>query len=127
MDRSHLVIAFLLGVCVALGVALIVQSGDAMPKAYAQASGGGGEIFAVTGTGTSGQSRDVLFMIDGGQTRLMVYEYKDGRLQLGAVRNFEFETRFQDWAPPGKEQKPSVKDMRDLTEAAGGKKPKRKR
>ncbi len=125
MDRSHLVIAFLSGVCVALAAALIVQSGEALPKAYAQAGGSAGEITAITGTGTSGQSRDVLFMIDAGQTRLMVYEYKDGRLQLGAVRNFEYETRFQDWSADGKQQKPSVKDMRDLTENAG--KPSKKR
>jgi hypothetical protein len=126
MDRNQLVIAFLLGVCVALGVALIVQSGEALPRAHAQAAAGG-ELFAVTGTGTTGQSRDVIFLVDAGQTRLMVYEYKDGRLSLGAVRNFEFETRFQEWSPKGRDQMPSVKDMRDLSEKTGGGEKRRRR
>ena len=125
MDRSHLVIAFLSGVCVALVAALVVQSGEALPKAYAQAGGSAGEITAITGTGTSGQSRDVLFLVDAGQTRLLVYEYKNETLSLGAVRNFEYDTRFQDWAPSGKAQKPPVKEMRDLTENTG--KPKKRR
>ena len=90
MDRSHALVAFLLGVCAALGVALVLQSGNALPQAHAQASGSG-EMFAVTGTGTSGQSRDVLFLIDSRATRVAVYEYKDGNLSLGAVRNIEYD------------------------------------
>jgi hypothetical protein len=127
MERNQLLIAFLLGVCVALGVALVVQSGEALPKAHAQAAAGG-ELFAVTGTGTTGQSRDVIFLVDASQTRLLVYEYKDGRLTLGAVRNFEFETRFQEWSPKGRDQVPSVKDMRDLSEqdtSGGGRRQRR--
>jgi hypothetical protein len=56
----------------------------------------------------------VLFMVDAAQTRLMVYEYKDGRLTVGAVRNFEFDARFQEY--PGKKQKPSVAEMRKASE-----------
>ena len=120
MDRSQWVIAFLTGVCVALGAALVVQSGDALPRAHAQASGAAGGMVAVTGTGTSGQSRDVLFLLDSNQTRLAVYEYKDGRMTLGAVRNIEFDLRFNEF--PGKKQTPSVKEMKELSEkqASGG-------
>ena len=114
MDRNQSLIAFLMGVCVALAVALVVQSGNALPQAHAQATGTAGELTVVTGTGTTGQSRDVIFMVDAAQTRIMVYEYKDGRLTVGAVRNFEFDTRFQEY--PGKKQKPSVADMRKASE-----------
>ena len=122
MDRSQLVIAFLLGICVALGTALVVQSGSAISPAYAQATGTG-EMFAVTGTGTSGQSRDVLFLIDSRSTRLAIYEYKDGRLTLGGVRNVEYDLRFNEY--PSKRQTPSVKDMKRESEKGddeGGKK-----
>lgn len=117
MDRNKLVVAFLLGVCAALSVALILQSGNALPKAYAQATGTAGDIFAVTGTGTQGQGRDVLFVIDAAQTRLMVYEYKNERLTVGAIRNFEFDARFQEFPGKKKPQKPSVNEMRKLSEA----------
>ena len=116
MDRSKLVIAFLLGVCAALSVALIVQSGNAIPRAYAQASGQAGDIFAVTGTGTQGQGRDVLFVIDSAQTRLMVYEYKNERLTVGAIRNFEFDARFQEFPGKRKPQKPTVAEMKKLSD-----------
>ncbi len=116
MDRSQLVIAFLLGICVALGVALVVQSGEAMPKAYAQAAAGSSEVFAVTGMGTTGQSRDVLFIIDPGQTRLMVYEYKNERLTVGAIRNFEFDARFQEFPGKKRPQKPTVLEMKRLSD-----------
>ena len=53
MDRSHLAVAFLLGVCVALGVALVVQSGNAIAPAYAQ--GGAGDLIVESGRGTQGQ------------------------------------------------------------------------
>ncbi len=125
MDRSHLVIGFLLGICVTLGVALVVQSGDHIPRAYAQTSGTG-EMFAVTGSGTQAQGTDILFVIDSRATRLAVYEYKGGRLRLAAVRNMEYDLRFNEW-PEGM-QKPSVREMRDQTEqrSKGGKKPRRK-
>lgn len=119
-DRSSMTIGFLLGMVIALAIALVVQSGQALPHAYAQTSGNGPGVFAVTGSGTQGQSRDVLFMIDPESRRLGVYEYKDGRLELTAVRNTEFEFRFQEWSPRGKEQRPSVNDMRKASEQQEG-------
>ncbi len=119
-DRNSLTIGFLLGMVIALAVALVVQSGQALPRAYAQTSGSGPGVFAVTGSGTQGQSRDVLFVIDQESRRLGVYEYKDGRLELTAVRNTEYEFRFQEWSPRGKEQRPSVNDMRKASEQQEG-------
>lgn len=113
MDRSHVVIAFLLGICVALGTALVLQRGDALPRAHAQANATG-DLYALVGTGTQGQSRDVLFVVDTRSTRLAVYEYKDGRLTVGAIRNIEYDLRFNEF--PGKKQTPSVKDMKDASE-----------
>ncbi len=114
MDRSHVVIAFLLGVVVALGASIGLQ--QPLPAAHAQTAGGASNVFAVTGSGTQGQSRDVLFVLDPESRRLCVYEYKDGSLALGAVRNMEFELRFQEWSQRGKSQNPSVGDVRKLSE-----------
>lgn len=115
-DRSSLTIGFLLGMVIALGAALVVQSGQALPRAYAQTAGNGHGLFAVTGSGTQGQSRDVLFLVDPESRRIGVYEYKDGRLECTAIRNTEFEFRFQEWSPRGKDQRPSVSDMRKASE-----------
>lgn len=126
MDRNHVTIGFLFGMVCALGLALLVQSGAALPAATAQTAGGNGQgMFAVTGSGTQGQSRDVLFLIDPASTRLMVYEFKDGTLSLAGVRNIEFEMRFQEWSARGKTQAPPVADMRKLSEenSGGGRKP----
>jgi hypothetical protein len=116
MDRSQMVIGFLLGTVVSLGAALVVQSGSVLPAAHGQTAGGGTGMFAVTGSGTSGQSRDVLFIVDPEATRLGVYEYKDGRLELTAIRNIEYDFRFQEWSARGKAQTPSVADQRRSSE-----------
>lgn len=117
-QRSKTVIGFLLGVCLTLGVVLVLQSQSQMlSPAYGQAAAGSGSgMFMVTGTGTQGQSRDVLFLMDTSAPRLAVYEYKDGRLELTAVRNIEYEMRFEQWSANGKDQRPSVKEMKDASE-----------
>lgn len=129
MDRSQVIIAFLLGAVVTLGAALLLQSQtQVLNPAYGQAAAGSSSnMFMVTGSGTQGQSRDVLFLIDAGAPRLAVYEYKDGRLELGAVRNIEYELRFEEWSARGKEQRPGVKEMKDSSEPEGGDDDKRKR
>jgi hypothetical protein len=116
MNRNQVTIGFLFGMVCALGLALLVQSGAALPAAHAQTAGGGTGMFAVTGSGTQGQSRDVLFIVDPASTRLMVYEFKDGTLTLSAVRNIEFEMRFQEYSARGKTQNPSVGSMREESE-----------
>lgn len=118
-DRTSMTIGFLLGAVVALSAALVVQSGQVLPRANAQTAGGHHQMFAVTGSGTQGQSRDVLFVVDPESNRLSVYEYKDGRLELTAVRNTEYERRFEEWSPRGKEQRPPVGDMRKASEQQG--------
>lgn len=115
-DRSQVVIGFLMGLVVALGAALVIQSGNALPRAHAQTAAQGAGLMAVTGSGTQGQSRDVLFILDPEASRLGVYEYKDGRLELTAVRNIEYELRFQEWSARGKQQTPPVNDMRKASE-----------
>jgi hypothetical protein len=119
MNRNQVTIGFLFGMVCALGLALLVQSGAALPAAHAQTAGGGAGMFAVTGSGTQGQSRDVLFIVDPASTRLMVYEFKDGTLSLSAVRNIEFEMRFQEYSNNRKTQSPSVGSMREESEKQG--------
>lgn len=126
MDRSHVVIAFLSGVCLALGTALMLQSGDALPRAHAQSASGGGEMFAVTGTGYQGQSKDALFIVDSRSQRLAVYEYNNRKLTLACVRNMEYDLLFQEFSnPKNGQQDPSVAEMRKAQNNAGGKKKRR--
>ena len=50
-----------------------------------------------------------------------------GRLELGAIRNVEYDLRFETFNRPGRDQVPSVKDERNATEQIGkGKKKKRR-
>lgn len=116
-------IAFLLGAVTALGFALVSRpDGAVLTPAYGQAASSGTKFSLVTGTGTSGQSRDVLFMFDEETRRLAVYEYKDGGLSLGAIRNIEYELRFETYSARGKEQTPTVKEMKKLSEEDKNKK-----
>lgn len=118
-NRSSLVIAFLLGVIVTLGFALLNQnSAHYLPAAYADGGSGGPGVFMVTNNGTSGQGQDVLFLVestDAGK-RLAIYEWNRGRLELGAVRNIDYDLRFESWSKKGQQQKPSVKEQKDSSE-----------
>ena len=121
-SKSNFVIAFLTGACVALGATLMVQNGEALPRAYAQAAGGG-TLFAVTGTGTTQQGRDILFVVDSASQHLAVYEYKEGNLKMGAVRNLEFDLQIPlEYLPQGKKQDPAVADIKKAIEKGGSSK-----
>ena len=116
-DRNPLIIAFLLGVCCALGVALMFNSNSPFPRAYAQAAGGANSMFAVTGTGTTNQGRDVLFVVDSSSQRLAIYEYQNGRLRMGAVRNIEFDLQIPyEYLAGKKKQEPRVLDIKKAVE-----------
>jgi hypothetical protein len=108
--KSESVIAFLLGAVVALGsaVAVMVCTDKATP-AYANEGGSVG-LFGMVGQGYSGQSRDVIFVIDPASSRLAVYDYKNGRLSCTNVRNMKWDLKFEEF--PGRTQKPSVSEQR---------------
>jgi hypothetical protein len=77
------------------------------------APGGTATMYAVTNTGSQGQGKDYLFLVDGESTRLAVYELNGGRLSMVAVRNLEFDLQYQEWSPRGRAQVPSVEDVRE--------------
>lgn len=108
--KSNTVIAFLLGAVVALSsaVAVMVVTDKATP-AHAVEAGSTG-MFGMVGQGYSGQSRDVVFVIDPESKRLAVYDYKNGRLSCTNVRNLKWDLKFEEF--PGKTQKPSVAKQR---------------
>jgi hypothetical protein len=115
--------AFLLGAITALGFALVSRDGgQVLAPAYGQAASSGAKFTMVTGTGTQSQSRDILFLFDEENRRLAIYEYKDGSLSLGAIRNIDYDLRFETWSPRGKEQVPTVKDMKKASEEDKNKK-----
>ncbi|MGE0707258.1 MAG: hypothetical protein AB7N76_16395 [Planctomycetota bacterium] len=121
-DRSKVLIAFLLGVCVALGVALVLNTGQGLPRAYAQAASGQGGVFAVTGTGTTQQGKDVLFVVDTASQHLCVYEYNGGNLKMGAVRNMEFDFQIPtEYQLNKRKQEPEVTVIRGAVEKSGKK------
>ncbi|MBL4844072.1 MAG: hypothetical protein JKY65_00985 [Planctomycetes bacterium] len=124
-SKSNFVIAFLAGACVALVAALMVSNGDALPRAYGQAAGGG-QLFAVTGTGTAQQGRDVLFVLDSASQHLAIYEYKEGNLKMGAVRNISYDLQIpNEYLPNGRKQNPPVSDIKKAIDRGG--KPKKRR
>ena len=110
--KSNTVIAFLLGAVVALSsaVAVMVVTEKATPAHAIEA--GSSSLFGMVGQGFSGQSRDVVFMIDPQSQRLAVYEYKSGRLSCTQVRNVKWDMKFEEF--PGKKQIPSVAKQRKV-------------
>jgi len=120
--KSNTVIAFLLGAVVALSSALAVMvvTDNARP-AHAVEAGSTG-LFGMVGQGYSGQSKDVVFIVDPSSNRLACYEYRNGILNCTQVRNVKWDLKFEEF--PGKKQKPSVQKQRKaiLDAEKGGRK-----
>ncbi|MBI3723085.1 hypothetical protein HY251_03900 [bacterium] len=117
MQRAQLVIAFLLGVTVALSAALIVTAGKpSFPEAFAQQAQNQ-DMIAVMGTGDQGKSRDNLFVIDTKEKKLGIYSFTMASgLVLDAVRNLTWDLKYEEYGV----QKPGVKDQRDAVRNATG-------
>jgi hypothetical protein len=108
--KSQTVIAFLLGAVIALSSAVVVMViNDNAKPAYAVEAGGTG-LFGMVGQGFSGQSRDVVFIVDPGSQRLAIYDYKNGSLKCSGVRNIKWDLKFEEF--PGRKQSPSVQKQR---------------
>jgi len=116
MARHHVVIAFLAGAVLALGAALVLTSDHVgLPKAYGQAAGNA-DILALMGTMNQGRGpTDNLYIVDTKTTRLAIYQWNGQKLALGAVRNIQYDLKFEEWPGKGAPQSPSVSDQRDLT------------
>jgi hypothetical protein len=109
MQRTQLVIAFLLGAVVALGTALVVTVGrPSLPEAYAQTAGNN-EMLLTTTTDQSNQN-NTLFVIDSKNMRLAVYKLNGGRLSLMAVRQITYDMKLYD-NPTFPGQGPSVSEI----------------
>jgi len=66
---------------------------------------------------TDQAGRVLVVLLDPATQRLAVYAHHRGEpLRLEAVRNYGYDLRFQEWTQRGKEQRPSVKDMREAVE-----------
>lgn len=110
MQRTQLLVAFLLGVCVALFAALVATAGRGLPEARAQGSGNA-EWLAVPGNSGQGQGqKEVLWVLDAKGSRLVCYQLNAGRLQLVFVRNIVYDTKFEEFPTPST-QMPAVKDV----------------
>jgi hypothetical protein len=113
MVRTHLAIAFLLGVMLALSGALVVTAGrGGLPEASAQTSGNN-DVIAMMGTMNTGKGPcDNFYIIDSKSMRMAVYSYNNSTLTLVDTRNLMYDLKPEQY---GDHQTPSVKDMRDLT------------
>jgi hypothetical protein len=114
MLRTQVVIAFLLGAVVALGGALLVTSSRGLPEAYAQTAGNN-DMIALAGTGDQGKSKETLMIIDSKSQRLAVYQFQNLSLQLCAIRNMQYDLKFEEWPGASRPQSPTVAEQRDAT------------
>ena len=116
--RSDVVIAFLLGVIVALSGALVFRGGSMLAPSYAGTSSGSGGVFGVTGLATGG-SKEYLWVIDSEGQKVAVYDAQGDVIQLRSVRNIRYDLKLDEY--PAKRQRPSVVDIfREVEKPAGG-------
>lgn len=111
--KSEVVIAFLLGIVVALSAVLVAGSGRALTPAYAGTAAGDGGLFAVTGLAVGG-NKDVLWVIDAQGQRVALYDNQGDVIQLRSVRNIRYDMKLDEFPP--KRQRPSVLDIFRQTE-----------
>jgi len=113
MVRTHVVIAFLSGVVLALASALVMTANrGGLPEAYAQVSGNN-EVIGMMGTMNTGKGpTDNFYVIDSKSMRVAIYQWNGQTLNLGAVRNMTYDLKFEQWPD---NQKPAVSEVRDLT------------
>jgi len=114
--KSNQVIAFLLGAVVALGSAVVTMMFTQQPTPVHATEAGAGDVFGMLGTAYQQQGRDTLFLVDATGRRLAIYEYKNERLRLAAVRNIRWDFKYEEF--PGKTQTPSVSKVRKQILAA---------
>lgn len=115
--RADVVIAFLLGIIVALSVALVFNSRSMLAQSYAGTASGSGGVFGVTGLGTGG-NKDLLWVIDSEGQKIAVYDAQGDVIQLKSVRNIRYDLKLDEW--PFKRQRPSPLDVFKLVEKDTG-------
>jgi hypothetical protein len=95
MDGIKLfVFGILAGVIITLGVLIVVKMEPS--KAYAEAAGGTGGMFAITGSQTaSSNANDMLWLLDPGSKRLCAYKFSNGTIVFTAIRQFEFDLQIE--------------------------------
>lgn len=118
MDRARsLSTPFFAGLALAFGLCALNPS-SSLPSAQAQARAPAPGLSVTTNQGTQAQGKDLVFLVDSteGSRRLAIYEYKGDRLELGAVRDIDYDLRFTEWAKKGNAQVPPVKAQRKQVE-----------
>jgi hypothetical protein len=96
MQRTELVVAFLLGAVVALGAALVVTTSHAsLPSAYAQGVSGNNEMLMVATQDQTNQSNRI-FVCDTKNMRLVVYSFVNSQLNLAAARQITYDMKLYD-------------------------------
>ena len=112
MQRSQVLLSFLLGAVVALFAALLVVAGGRLPEARAQGMANQ-DMLVTVGNGGQQQNRDTLFIVDSKSMRLAIYQLNNGKLTLMAVRNIIYDLKFEEFSTPGQKQAPGVKEVAD--------------
>jgi hypothetical protein len=111
MRTSH-AIAFLLGVSATLLAVLVFRP---LQVIEAQAASSGGGFVAVSNGGNPG-GRDILWLVDTKDRRLLVYELAEqDHLYLRTARNIEYDFLLDQW-PAANRHTPSVEQVFKATE-----------
>jgi len=124
---TNKIIIGLLCTVIVLLVGVVFSMNKGVEPAHASGFGGSDSGFIlVTGMDQSTQS-DVLYMFDTKERTLLVYGFDRGGLQLRSARTVKYDLYLDEWKP--KSQKPSYKEIKDLTKRkwAPTEEPKKKR
>jgi hypothetical protein len=106
-------IAFLLGVIATFLAVLVFKP---MEVTWAQASSGGGQLVAVSNGGNPG-GRDMLWLVDSKEKRLLVYELAEQEhLYLRAARDIQYDWQLDQFPTAAGRHTPSVTEVFKLTE-----------
>ncbi|GIW71592.1 MAG: hypothetical protein KatS3mg102_1134 [Planctomycetota bacterium] len=110
--RLQLVIAFLLGIIAALLGVLVFGQPAAQPV-WAQTAAGAGGLFGVTANTDPG-STNMIWLIDTRteDPKLSIYEMRESRLNLVAVRNIKYDQMYDQYPGQPNAQRPSVDQVR---------------
>jgi len=116
MQKTQVVMAFLLGAVVALSAALVVTAGrTSLPAAYGQGVSANNEMLMTATTDTPNQN-NTIFVMDTKGMRLGVYKFTGAHLSLAAIRQITYDMKVQDM--PVAKGELSVSDVQKAAQEA---------
>jgi hypothetical protein len=112
--KNHpVILAFLLFASFSMGA--LFFSGSAVSPAFALPPSDMGS-YVVSSTQSQNGQTDTIVVVDSIHERMMVYKVtREGNMKLIAVRNMQYDRKFQEFSAKGRSQSPTVKEAKKLT------------